>query len=224
MKARKIKRVKAKDIYTVKNSTGAQLLGLAEPFSSAPFRGADYQFYCEGGPGGKEAFYHIMACAPYAAKKFLDAVMQGAEYRWVDEYGHMQQAIRLHGSNMRITGPTLEKVLKHEYTEDEARWEIGEPMLSEIKRFLDPTYRSFKVVEGGGGKVEKPKREKKERKPRPSRDGLVSVADIAKEMEINPREARGALRAMKAEKPAEGWAWPKDKVEEIKKIIKKGLK
>ena len=67
---------------------------------------------------------------------------------------------------------------------------------------------------------EQPKRESK----RPSREGLVSVSDIAKEMKLSPKEARAALRRAKTDKPDVGWAFPPSEVDKIKKAIKENLK
>lgn len=62
------------------------------------------------------------------------------------------------------------------------------------------------------------------KKPRPSRDGLVSISDIAKELGLIPREARAVLRAIKMVKPEVGWAWKKDDVADVKKKIEDGHK
>lgn len=66
----------------------------------------------------------------------------------------------------------------------------------------------------------KPK-EKKEK--RPSRDGLISVADIAKELGIEAGDARSILRKAKVEKPAAGWAGDAKWAEGIRATIKKGI-
>lgn len=50
-------------------------------------------------------------------------------------------------------------------------------------------------------------------------DALVSLADIAEELGIEPRKARAALRG-KVDKPAGGWSWPKDEIDAIKKLLK----
>lgn len=66
---------------------------------------------------------------------------------------------------------------------------------------------------------------KKAGKPvRPSRDGLVSIGVIAKEMGLIPREARAILRSIKMVKPACGWAWTSGEVDGIKKALDDGRK
>lgn len=57
--------------------------------------------------------------------------------------------------------------------------------------------------------------------PRASRDGLVSVQDIAASVEMTAKGARAALRAAKEPKPAHGWAFASADVERIKAIIVK---
>lgn len=59
--------------------------------------------------------------------------------------------------------------------------------------------------------------------PRASREGMTTVADIAKQLKIIPRIARAALRAAKEAKPAQGWAFPADQVARIMKIINASL-
>jgi len=66
---------------------------------------------------------------------------------------------------------------------------------------------------------------KKERQPKVDKKaGLITVGEIAAQLKIDPKEARTSLRKQKTPKPAEGWAWSADKVDEIKKTIIKGLK
>lgn len=60
------------------------------------------------------------------------------------------------------------------------------------------------------------------RTPRPSREGLIAVADIAKEFNIIPRVARGHLRAAKYPKPAHGWAFTPEQAQQARTIIQKG--
>lgn len=67
-----------------------------------------------------------------------------------------------------------------------------------------------------------PKREKKTKEKRATREGLVSIGDIAKDLGMIPREARGILRAIKMAKPSCGWAWPAGEVEFIAKQITEG--
>lgn len=74
----------------------------------------------------------------------------------------------------------------------------------------------------GGPDVEKPNRVRKVRKPgvpAPSRDGLVTLAEICEELNIEPRDARKTLRN-KVEKPDSGWCWTPDEAKKIKAMLK----
>lgn len=65
--------------------------------------------------------------------------------------------------------------------------------------------------------------ERASRPPRPSREGLISVGDIAASLKVLPRVARAALRAAKMPKPDVGWAFAATDVPRITKIIKDAL-
>lgn len=67
---------------------------------------------------------------------------------------------------------------------------------------------------------EAPRRARPAPQPRASRDGLVPIADIAAELGIEPREARAALRGLKIEKPAAGWAFPAAEVAAVRERIR----
>lgn len=61
-----------------------------------------------------------------------------------------------------------------------------------------------------------PAKAKPAAKPAPKssgREGLVTVASIAKEYKLTPPQARGLLRAAKLKKPAVGWAFPSNSPE-----------
>jgi hypothetical protein len=49
-------------------------------------------------------------------------------------------------------------------------------------------------------------------------DGYVKVADLCKGTAVKPMNARALLRSIMA-KPDYGWAFPQDRLPEIKKII-----
>jgi hypothetical protein len=74
--------------------------------------------------------------------------------------------------------------------------------------------------DNSGGRVREV-REKPDRKPKP--DGLISAGDLAAGLGVEARIFRGALRALKFEKPAHGWAWSPKEAESIKAQVKKEL-
>ena len=110
----------------------------------------------------------------------------------------------------------MEKVIEYELTSLEDQWQVPEPMSSNIRRFLSkPILRP----EETSSPIPSPPRSEP-RAPRPSKDGLVTIATIAQDIGLDPREARAALRALKIEKPDAGWAWPSDEAEKIKEQLR----
>lgn len=63
---------------------------------------------------------------------------------------------------------------------------------------------------------------KKDVSPRVSRDGLITIADLAKEFDMIPREARAILRHHKFPKPAQGWAFTTADCEAVRALLKAG--
>lgn len=51
----------------------------------------------------------------------------------------------------------------------------------------------------------------------------VPLKKICAELDIDPKDARRALRSSKIEKPGGRWEWPKDQVDAVKEAIKKGV-
>lgn len=73
-----------------------------------------------------------------------------------------------------------------------------------------------------------PVEERAEKTPKasskPKREGLVSVAAIAAELDVSPKEARASLRRANESKPEAGWAFSGADVERIKRVITDNLK
>lgn len=117
----------------------------------------------------------------------------------------------------------MEELLELELTGGEAEWELPE-FYAVQSRIIRSPMRAQSSEEDGEDRPARVKREPKPEKPKVDKTGLVSVGDIAAQMKIEPRDARGALRKQNIEKPESGWLWPASKVEEIKAIISRGLK
>lgn len=154
----------------------------------------------------------------YAAKKTFDYLTRGVEYRWEE----VDRIVTDDGLEIKAVGEAgrtaLEKIVEHVYTPAEEEWELGDYQcrcLDAIRVDIPPERLT---VEGTLAPVKKSP--KPERTPRPSRDGLVAVGDIAKQLGIEPREARGILRSLKLPKPEAGWAWPAAEAEKIAAQIK----
>ncbi len=73
---------------------------------------------------------------------------------------------------------------------------------------------SRKVVDGKN----KTKKEKKQ-SPR-NAEGTFTLADLARELKLDPRDVRAQFRKAEMVKPEGGWVFPKSKRDEIKALIK----
>lgn len=164
----------------------------------------------------------------WGAKKLFDFLTEFKQVRWLST-----TKLVVNETGMVISSPELEQIVEHKLDKKHEQYQWTEPFLSEVTAFKNKT--TIKSSRGNERVHRQPagadqddkihaKREKKERTPRPSKDGLISIGEIAAEMKIEPRIARGILRDTKTPKPDAGWAWAKGEVDGIKAIIKKGLK
>lgn len=213
------------------------LTGLLEPFPSSPTRPPKYAVYCyypAHAPAGQSRMIVMTFAAAYAARHFINAVLQDGGYKWLPADKKMAIEIpdTIVGDNdVRIRvpgGSSLEDLMEYEFSDAEAEWELpqGYVVQSDLLRREYREEAPPPTDEDGNPapKEKKPRREPKPEKIKIDKSGLVSVGDIADQMGIEARDARGSLRKQKVEKPDVGWCWPESEVEAIKKIIKKGLK
>jgi hypothetical protein len=162
------------------------------------------------------------------AKAFIDRILRNKEYKWEkNQYGH--EVIKAEGHiTIRMWNPQLTEVME---CEEDA--ELSEHAMQQA-RFIR-TGRSQQVAlahvdtrKPKGERVarvgsDKPAREKKEKKPKVDKTGLVTISQIAEELKVIPREARGVLRSNAVPKPDAGWAWPPAEADAIRKMVKKAL-
>jgi hypothetical protein len=169
--------------------------------------------------------------ATYAARHFVDAMLEGGGYKWLPANKKLGYTIpdTIVGDNnteIRIPGGTLmEDLMEYEMSPAERDWELPEQYHQYPDTIKRPPSQDQEFSLDGERPVKvKVKKEPKPEKPKIDKSGLITVGEIATQMGIDAKEARGALRKMKVEKPDVGWAWSPDKVDAIKKEITKGLK
>jgi hypothetical protein len=100
------------------------------------------------------------------------------------------------------------------------------------RKEVDPSTERFlaelaaqKTAEAEQSTFIKAKREARANKPkRASRDGMITIAAVAAELKILPREARAVLRSLKIAKPPQGWAFDAKTAASIKRTIEGELK
>jgi len=168
--------------------------------------------------------------AIYAARRAVDFLISDRSVKWIDD-----NTIRI---NDKVTVTTdaapdgLSEVMEHEFSTKERMWSlsadhmrIGQSMFVAAEpSYIDDAPKTA-AREERSEKPEKVKREPKapkaERAPKPS--GLISLPDLLSDTDIDPKEARNALRKLGTPKPDHGrWEFTKADADAIKsKIIKK---
>jgi hypothetical protein len=205
---------------------------LPEGFSSDP-KAKRFVLYIEG----KREAVHIFT-AVYAAKKFLDVILRGeSEDDWevvdVAPVKGMRAVPTLRTDwGIEIRCDELREIMEHEYSTRELAWDLPHPYdkYALLFRRNAPAPREESAVTSlaprSDAKTSSRSRstEKRERTPGAARrnagNGLVSITQIAEELNMRPRDARAALRKAKVMKPAGGWAWKQDEVEGVKERLR----
>jgi hypothetical protein len=197
-------------------TTLAQQLGLPNPYPAGAFirnnPGTTYEVRVDRADG---AFCLYLFAQPYSARWFIDCVIGQKKFSWKDT-----RTIICEDGSFKIRSHHLEELLEYELKGKEKQWEPPEPCLSEYKRMAGVIKGPHRTASNSDELQSKePRAPRPPSEPRP--DGLVSIADIATELNIEPRDARKLLRAKNIEKPAHGaWAWPKNAVDGIKKLLR----
>lgn len=195
--------------------------GLKEPFPAAPRRPSThgFRFYRDN---QLIAFHNFSAV--YSAKRFLDEVIDGNPYKWSAD-----DEIEVHGPiNITIRAERLtdmEEALTHTDNHLEKQWSLPIPY-SQFARAIRRATATHEPAKPEPAPAPKPAIERRP-KPAPKRkqasDGVMTIGNIADELGISPRLARGILRDH-MDKPADGWQWPADQTAPIVKLIKENLK
>lgn len=180
-------------------------LGLPEPYPVALGKHeSKFGFYIH--KGDRFAFFNFHSA--YAAKYLIDRLLDGREPKWVNTKTIVIDDLRIRGEGDN----DLEYIIEYQLKGNERKWLPPEPYLT----YYDLLVSGKRTPPEPTSQPEPSPRAPSE--PRP--DGLTPLADIAQELGIDPREARQILRK-KAEKPAWGWAWPRDAVDKIKALLRK---
>lgn len=189
--------------------------GLETPFAAALYGAPSrYGFYVTR-EDGMFCFHNFHAT--YAAKKFVDMLINGHDIRWINK----QEIITSHGTRIRGEYHTdLEKVIEYEYRGQEKTFTFPEPYQTMFERFA----RLARAAPPPPPTIAQAREQRKEKRasapPQARPDGLTSLAEICAELGIDPRDARQALRKSNTPKPDWGWAWPAKDVPAIERVLK----
>lgn len=165
--------------------------------------------------GSRDLLAYHKFNAAYAAQKFLLAV--GDNFTWVN-----RTTIEFSDSGVQCTSPNLEEVIE---AEPLVSWELPHPYDSYAARIRGkPVPLLDRLRERRASLEQRPKAERRKVIPRASRDGLISVQDLAKELNVEPGELRQILRKKQEKKPDAGWVWSQEEAVRIRKMMEEGLK
>lgn len=193
-------------------------LKLPAPFPNAlgKHNVSNYGFYCDNTNTGSFCFHNFHSA--YAARHFLDVLIDGHEYRWLSS----NKIAVANGIIIRGEGKeNVADILDYEMTAREREWIIPEPYHSYFNQFAGKIVRRVRA-EGDApvARVARVKRDRPASTKRVAPDGFVSIGDIADELKIEPRICRAILRSNKIEKPEHGWQWASDKASTIRELIR----
>jgi hypothetical protein len=206
------------------------------PIALSPVE-SHFGFYCYRSDGGF-CFHNFHAA--YAAKDFLERIIDGQDYKWLrDDTILLENGTRIKGER----DTDLERAIEYSPTARETEWEPTVPAVSYINSFLGRSRiildRSGEIEHVTPNEARKRERiaptatprkqisdeEKVARKKAKAKDGsYVTISQICEELGHEARVCRGLLRKFKLTKPPHGWAWPPSEAEDIKKRLQKALR
>ena len=198
-----------------KTKTPQKSSGLEDPFPSSPMRSPRYGVYVSY---RGEFRCYINFYARYAMKKFVEACLNGNDYKWVDGTRSGGGEAIEDSTGLLLEGPGLEDVINHEMNSLEEAWQLPEPYVRQAQYIrIRQVPVSIKLEEVSNSPQKAVIKEPK--KARVDKSGLITIGSIAEELGIDAGEARKILRSKKVEKPEAGWAWSEDEVDSIKKLL-----
>lgn len=186
--------------------------GMDEPFPASPTRPPRLalRFYRDNQFIAVHSFYGI-----YAAARFVQAVIGDEKFTWDSDTSIITSA------GIRIVGEyasDLDKVMEHEDNRLEEQWVMPAPYPSYVHMIT----RREPPLEAKPALPPKPSKEPRSTTKRRKTEGLISIAQIADELKMTPRQARGILRDTSTPKPASGsWEWDEAGAANIRKLLEK---
>lgn len=206
---------------------------------SKPAIQSNFGFFCYSADD-RFCFHNFHSA--YAAKHFALALIDGADYKWVNPNEILtEKGLRIRGEQ----GNDLRKALDHQFTKEEAAWDIPEPYLTYYRQFIGRRRLTIDDIPASEPQVTRtPDDEttrgavitRQPRKPRTERAKItaakakvktgdhITIGTICTELGYPPRVCRAILRDLKEPKPAHGWAWSKSDADRIRSKLRARLK
>jgi len=156
------------------------------------------------------AFDHIAQ-----ARQFLEILWNADPWAWESKRMVPSSPQLMTACGVRIRAETLEEIVAYELRKDDP--ELGAEEARRARQIMTALPDPEEVHEA----VEAERAERKARRERPKidREGKVTISQIAEELEMDPKEARGILRALKIQKPLGGWLFDPTEVDSVKEKL-----
>ena len=203
-------------------------MSIGRAIGSPPGKPGKYALYCSRvDDDDTQCMVQVFASA-YAARKFLDVIFEDDDVVWDDAAtstarGAIGEAGCTVSSSSGVVVSTMwypeqmRRAVEHQYTPEELEWQLTEPHLGDARRFRAGPNNPREHVHV-------PREQRTRSTARAPRGGLTPVADLATELGVTARDCRQALRRLKLVKPASGWAWPADEIDDVRAQLKDALK
>lgn len=187
--------------------------GMDHPFPASPLRNPRFGLKFINTDDGRLAFHNFYG--RFAAKRFLDLVISGDPYTWLDDNTILiANRIKVQGES----NTDLEAIIEHEDNHLERQWEMLEPHTQFAMSIRGE--RPEPPIDKPQPRPTRARAPDRHRSRKPVAEGLVTVSQLADELGITSREARQRLRKSNIAKPEGGWQWPADEADRIKELLK----
>jgi len=145
----------------------------------------------------------------WGARKYLELIIQDDDFTLETD-----KTLRTE-SGIVVREDHLKEIIEYKYTQEQANVDVPWPLT---------TYAAnFRLGRQIAETVAQSKRETREVKRARKEAGMMSVGDIAEELNMDPKEARIILRSLvkqeKLVKPDVGWNWMPEEAGKIKQLI-----
>lgn len=146
-------------------------------------------------------FHYPVFRSKFAARKYLDLLIKDDEVTWISDTELVTSR------DLWMRGDELKEYFDYQYKGDRVKvWDLP-----------DQYKRKANYMRSNKSHTPPPPQKYKKRI---SRKGMILIGDICKKIGMNPRDARGILRALGYDKPEHGWAWRERKdADEIKQTL-----
>lgn len=172
--------------------------------------------------GRKRQTWHFAFVGLYAARHFLDQILDTTPHKWVNH-----EEIELDEPNYTITCEQpngLDKIMSHTLSAEEAAYRLPQPYPQQINQMLGRSYFAAGEPEPSP-KGSTPEKATKRAKPRSrpetagkkhQTEGLIALDALTND----PKKARNLLRAANYPKPQSGkWLFTAEEAEAAKKVL-----